>query len=222
MKTVAFMPIKLNNERLPGKNIKPFSDGTPVLQLAQKTVLSLMGRCVIDEFFVFCSDKKVMDYCLPGTAYLGRADSLDARETIGTDIYAAFLDAVIADVYILIHATSPFVSGEHISQCIEAVLHGGYDSAFCAKKLQNFLWQDNRPLNFNLSKPPRTQDMNPIYMELSTPYVFTRDCFVKNNARTGVNPYICECTEIEAIDIDYPEDFALADLVYMNMIKAGN
>ena len=28
MKTVAFVPIKLNNERLPGKNLKKFSDGT--------------------------------------------------------------------------------------------------------------------------------------------------------------------------------------------------
>ena len=27
MKTVAFVPIKLNNERLPGKNIKPFTNG---------------------------------------------------------------------------------------------------------------------------------------------------------------------------------------------------
>lgn len=29
MKTVVLLPIKLNNQRVPGKNIKKFSDGTP-------------------------------------------------------------------------------------------------------------------------------------------------------------------------------------------------
>ena len=29
MKTVAFVPVKLNNERLPGKNTKPFHNGNP-------------------------------------------------------------------------------------------------------------------------------------------------------------------------------------------------
>ena len=28
MKTVAFVPIKLNNQRTPGKNIKKFDDGS--------------------------------------------------------------------------------------------------------------------------------------------------------------------------------------------------
>ena len=29
MKTVALIPIKLGSKRVPGKNIKPFFDGTP-------------------------------------------------------------------------------------------------------------------------------------------------------------------------------------------------
>ena len=31
MKTVAFVPIKLNNERLPGKNTKCFINGKPLI-----------------------------------------------------------------------------------------------------------------------------------------------------------------------------------------------
>lgn len=30
LKTIAFVPLKLNNERLPGKNTKSLSDGTPL------------------------------------------------------------------------------------------------------------------------------------------------------------------------------------------------
>ena len=31
MKTVALIPIKLGSKRIPGKNIKPFFDGTPLI-----------------------------------------------------------------------------------------------------------------------------------------------------------------------------------------------
>ena len=31
-KIVAMVPVKLNSERVKGKNIRPFSDGTPLIQ----------------------------------------------------------------------------------------------------------------------------------------------------------------------------------------------
>lgn len=221
MKTVAFFPIKLNNERTPGKNIKPFSDGTPLMSFVQKALVELKNEGVIDEVYCFCSKEEVRPYLLDGVELLIRPESLDCKETKGTQIYEAFVDMVDADVYLLAHATSPFVTAEHIAECVQHVQSGEFDSAFCAKKIQNFLWQDNYPLNFELDNPPRTQDMKPIYMELSTPYVFTREGFRKYHSRSGRHPYICEASEVEAIDIDYPEDFELADAVYSGLIKKG-
>lgn len=40
MTTTLFMPIKLNNQRMPGKNTARFDDGTPLLQVALRTALS--------------------------------------------------------------------------------------------------------------------------------------------------------------------------------------
>ena len=48
MKIVACIPIKLNSQRVPGKNIKLFSDGTPLMHLIQKTLLQVRG---IDEIY---------------------------------------------------------------------------------------------------------------------------------------------------------------------------
>lgn len=219
MKTVAFFPIKLNNERTPGKNIKPFSDGTLLINFVQKTLIELKKRGTVDEVYCFCSKEEVIPYLIDGVKFLERPESLDQKETKGTQIYETFVNMVDADVYVLAHATSPFVTADHIDDCVKKVQSGEYDSAFCAKKIQNFLWEDNKPLNFEIDNPPRTQDMKPIYMELSTPYVFTREGFKKYHSRSGVKPYICEASEIEAIDIDYPEDFDLANVVYTSLIK---
>ena len=49
MKVVAMIPIKLNNERVPGKNIKKFSDGTPLMSLIQRACMGAekVGLCLL-------------------------------------------------------------------------------------------------------------------------------------------------------------------------------
>ena len=49
-------------------------------------------------------------------------------------------------------------------------------------------------------------------------YVFTKGSFIKNNRRLGIKPYIHEVGKIEAMDIDYPEDFDIANAVYKEII----
>ena len=98
-------------------------------------------------------------------------------------------------------------------QCILAVQSGEYDSAFCAAKLQDYLWQDGKPLNFDATNVPRTQDLKPIYQETSGVYVFTKEVFLKHKRRIGINPFIKEVTIKESVDIDNPEDFDFAEVL---------
>jgi CMP-N-acetylneuraminic acid synthetase len=221
MKIISFIPIKLNSSRLPGKNTKRFEDGTPLMSLVQATLLELKNGGLIDAVYIYASDEAVKGFILPGAEFLRRPARLDGNGVRGAQIYSEFVKAVEADIYVLAHATSPFVAREHIAECVERVRDGSHDSAFCAKRIQNFLWKGGRPLNFELGDPPRTQDMEPVHMELSTPYVFTRKGFCELGGRTGRFPYICECSEIEAIDIDYAEDFELAGLVYERKLKGS-
>jgi CMP-N-acetylneuraminic acid synthetase len=218
MKTVCFIPIKLNNERTPGKNLKKFSDGTPLIHLVEKNVL---GVKEIDDIYVYCSNDSIEEYILEGIKYLKRPTYLDTSSTRCNDIIKAFVDTIDADIYVMAHATSPFVTSEHIQTCVDAVKSGEYDSAYAAVKMQNFIWYQDKPLNFSISNNLRTQDMEPIWVELSTPFVFTKDAYRVYGGRTGKKPYRCECTSIEGIDIDYPEDFELANLVYGSSLFRG-
>ena len=53
MKVALFIPIKLNNQRLPGKNIMDLA-GRPVCDYLFQTVSQLKE---IDERYVYCSDE---------------------------------------------------------------------------------------------------------------------------------------------------------------------
>jgi CMP-N-acetylneuraminic acid synthetase len=219
MKIAAFVPIKLNNERAPGKNIKRFDDGTPLLTHFLKTLVQVKE---IDELYVFCSKEEVSEYLIPGVAFLQRPEHLDTREATPQDIIKSFMSKVQADIYLVCHCTSPFVKPERVSECIQKVCHEGYDSAFTGEKLQRLMWHQGEPLNFDAAAVPRTQDLPVYYNEVSAAYVFKRETFEKLNRRVGVNPYICEVSGVECVDIDYPEDFEIANAIYMHILRKGD
>ena len=216
MKTVALLPIKMNNQRVPGKNTKRFDDGTPLMTLIQKACLNAKR---IDEIYVYCSNEEVKEYIVPGVKYIKRPEFLDTDKANSNDIIREFIKTVDADIYVETHATGPFTKSESIDACVNAVATGDYDSAFMAKKIQEFLWQNGSAMNFDIQHFPRTQDLIPIYSEAPGAYVFTKETFEKYGRRVGIRPYIHEVSEIESRDIDYPEDFDIANAIYMSIIK---
>ena len=184
MKTVALIPIKLGSKRVPGKNIKPFFDGTPLMHFIQKACLKAEN---IDEVYIYCSDDAVQEYVLPGVKYLKRPEFLDGDDKNANDIIGEFMKHVDADIYVNAHTT--------------------------------FMWQDGKPINFNPDYFPRTQDLPLIYGETSIAYVFTKESFLKHHRRLGIHPFIKEVDKIEAMDIDYPEDFEICNAIYKEMLK---
>ena len=221
MRTVAFVPIKLNNERLPGKNLKRFSDGTPLIRVILDKLVLLKGDC-IDEIYCYCSNEEIVSYLPESVTWLQRPKFLDDKFCKGRAIYEEFVKTITANVYVLCHATAPFTTIDHIKECIEAVQSGKYKSAFAGQKHQTFIWKDGKPFNFDLSNPPRTQDIECFYTENPSPYVFTKESFEENHARSNINPYIVECSAIECVDIDDSDDFELADAVWGFINKRGD
>lgn len=219
MNVIACVPIKLNNERLKNKNLKEFYDGTPLIHLILKT---LIKSKFIDDVYVFCSDEQIIKHLPKGVKFLKREEILDLDAATPQDIINSFTSKIDASIYVFSHATSPFISLKSINLCITKVLERKHDSAFTVEKIQKLLWKENRAFNFNKKNIPRTQDLDIIYAEVSAAYVFTREVFTRFNSRIGQTPYLCEVSKIEAIDIDYPIDFEIANSIYKYLLKKGD
>lgn len=218
MKTIAIVPMKLNNRRLPQKNTKAFTNGKPLCYYILSTLLTVEG---MDEVYVYCSNPDIQEFIPEGVKYLKRSESLDQDTTSMTEVLACFTKEVSADVYVMTHTTAPFISRESIKKGLDAVLSGEYDSAFAAKKLQDFLWKDGVPFNYRLESIPRTQDLPVMYEETSGFYIYKKEVMSAYNRRIGEKPYIVEVGEIEGIDIDEMEDFVIADAIYNYRLLSG-
>lgn len=206
MKIVAFVPIKLNSQRLPHKNILPIG-GKPLCAHICNTLLSAEG---IDETYVYCSDEKVVQYLPDGIRFLQRDSRLDGDLVKGKEIYERFIDTVNADIYILAHTTSPFIRKESIEAALGKVMSGEYDSAFSAERKQTFCWYQGKPVNYDLTDVPRTQDMEPVWVETSAFFIFRKEIFTVHGRRIGFHPYIQEVSGMETVDIDTRADYDLA------------
>lgn len=218
MKIVAVVPMKLNNQRLPQKNTKRFTDGEPLCHYILSTLLTVDG---IDEIYVYCSNPAIKEFIPRGVRYLTRSVSLDKDTTKINEVLQCFAKDVPADIYVMTHATAPFVTKASIEKGMQAILSGEYDSAFAVRKLQDFLWKDGEPFNYELSNIPRTQDLPTLFEETSGFYIYKGDIMTSLNRRIGNRPCLVEVDEIESVDIDEAQDFMIADAIYSHIMRGG-
>ena len=123
-----------------------------------------------------------------------------------------------SDIYIQTHSTSPLLSIKSLDSAIEKMINKStdFDSIFSVTKIKTrFYDKQGIPFNHDPTELIRTQDLEPIFEENSGFYIFTKTSF-KNaaNKRIGLKPLMFEIDKIEAIDIDDPSDFIIAEAIH--------
>ena len=214
-----FLPCRLGSERIPQKNTKDFSGiKGGLLKVKLNTLLNVSA---IDSIVVSTNDKEVIDIA---KSFKNNKIVLDvrpedlARSSTSTDDVVKYVPTVIKAPHILwTHVTSPFISVSTFEKAIEKYFKAdAYDSLMTVNKIQTFLWDKEKPINYDRSveKWPRTQTLPELYEINSGFFINSRESYLKHQDRIGVNPYLYITESYESMDIDWPEDFQLAELIY--------
>jgi CMP-N-acetylneuraminic acid synthetase len=205
-KVVAFVPMKMTNERLPNKHLLPLA-GRPLLVHVFESLLRINGLAAI---YAWTSDASARRYLPEGVHFLKRDPRFDGREVKGLELFDGFAAHVSADLYLLAHATAPFLRAATMRRGLEGVLSGEHDSALSVRRIQTYCWYDGRPVNYQPTDMVRTQDLRPVFVETSGFYLYSRDDIRRRHRRIGDRPLFVEVCGWEAIDIDWPEDYEMA------------
>ncbi|SHF22607.1 Regulator of RNase E activity RraA [Marinitoga hydrogenitolerans DSM 16785] len=210
MKVVAFLPVKGTSSRIKSKNLK-LIDGKP---LFIHTLEKLIECDFIDEVYLDSESEEVFG----AASYLDfikmkRDPSLATNKTDGHMLFFNEAKKVEADIYIQILCTSPFIKKETIKKGIEILINKKeYDSVVLVRKEKLYLWDKKGP-KYNLEKIPNSFDLEDTIIETMGLYITRKHVALDYKRRIGKNPYLLEAEAIEAIDINYPEDFKLAEYV---------
>jgi len=216
-KVVSFIPIKLNNQRLPGKNLMNLA-GRPLCDYIFQTISQVKN---IDEKYIYCSDEQIKKYIPKELTFMKRDRYLDGFQVKGLEIIDYFIRDVDADIYVLTHVTQPFTRAQSIQNALDKVLYEGYDSAFSCTCIQDYCWYEGKPFNYDMQDIVTTQKLEPIYMETGAFFIFRKEVFTELHQRIGKNPYMYVIDPFEAVDIDTAEDFEFAKVVAEYYKKTG-
>lgn len=117
------------------------------------------------------------------------------------------------DILLTLEPTSPFRTPELIDQCIDIFKTTDADSVIGVVETRSCYGKiiDGRFEFLIPGQPRRRQDRKPLYKESSTIYGTRAETLVRKRSVLGDNLYALVVSEIEAIDINTPLDFQLAE-----------
>ena len=218
-KIVALLPMKGNSERVPNKNLKDFC-GMPLYHAVLCTLLKskFISQVIINtdsediksDIKIHFKDKVII-HDRPKEI---QGDFVSMNKILENDISRCH-----ADLYVQTHSTNPMLKTESLDKAIEFMLNRQIeevDSIFSVTKIQTRLYDEHgNAVNHDPQNLLRTQDLAPFYEENSNFYIFTKDSFNSSSGkRIGIKPKMFEIDKLEAIDIDVPQDFIIAESLY--------
>jgi CMP-N-acetylneuraminic acid synthetase len=215
MKIVAFIPYWLNyktGEFDKHKNLKKLGGK----YLIDYSIELLNSISQIEETIVYCSEKSIHNYIDNKLDYtfLARDKKLDNLNISIDEIILSFIKDYDADIYILLHPNSPFISRSTLEECLSKVTTTSNDSAFTAYEFKKLAWYQNTPLNYILNViTPKLEDLDPVIVEQSSLYIFSKESFKKHHKRIGIKPFIKHINHFEGLEILTYEDYEIAELI---------
>jgi N-acylneuraminate cytidylyltransferase len=220
---VFFIPTRKGSERVVSKNTRKFSNidgGLLGLKLKQILNLNLDFPIVLST-----NDENSIEVALKlkesRINIIERPEQLCLSSTNINEFINYIPTIFDRNKHVFwLHTTTPFVNEDSYLKAVKLYqnLEEPYDSLISVTKIQQFLWdpESNECLNYDRSslKWPRTQDLKVLYEINHAFYINSIENYLKLKDRIGAKPYYFELDKLQSFDIDWEEDFIIAEKIF--------
>lgn len=224
---IAVIPARGGSKRIPRKNVRPFA-GAPMISYPIRAAL---GSGAVESVFVTTDDPEI---AAAAEKYGAKAPFLRSAELSGDFVTSteAVADAVrrlralgedVSEV-LCIYATAPFVEPSDITGAYELWKRSGADYclSMCA---YDFPWQRACRIDGNGIAVPldrksimmRSQDLEPRFHDAGAFYWASGSVWMSGKSPWETSSAAFLMPESRVLDIDTPEDFRKAELMYRAM-----
>lgn len=214
-RVVAFVHAKGSSERVPGKNLRVLGDRP----LFCHAIAIARAASLVDEVVIDSDHDGILSLGeAHGATALRRPVRLASNSTTGDEL--AHWQACArpgAEIVLQVIPTAPFLAPASVDRAIamldaDPALH----SVAGVSSDTLYLWRDGQPAYFDAEgRIPNSTELEPLVWETTGLYA-NRAAFVRSQGRRmdarNVRPL--QLSRLEAIDINTPEDFEFAALVW--------
>jgi CMP-N-acetylneuraminic acid synthetase len=218
-----FLPCRSGSQRVKNKNIKKFHNHK--FGLFELKINQLLKIKYIKKIIVSTDDKKIIQFL---TKFNHQKIKLDIRpkhlatNKTKTDSLINYVSKLFDknDHILWTHVTSPFFDDKEYNKAIKLykINLKKNDSLMGVTKIQDFIFDKNKPINFNPKKIkwPNTQTLKKLYMVNNSIFISSKKNYIKFKNRIGKRPFLMEIEKIKSFDVDWPEDFRIAENIQKN------
>lgn len=219
MKITAVIPIRSGSQRVKDKNLRPFAD-TNLMELKINTLLKVPELTSIVVNTNSDLAIRIVEECYSKRVGIHRREEYYASsQCSGSEFFRHLGEVTDTDIFVYCPCTSPFIKPQTISRCInQFLLSPDYDCLATVSSVKEFMWLDGNPINYDPEHAPNSQDLPNIVALNFGVTVVKKEDLIKNCNIIGKKPQFVLTDEIEAIDIDTPLDFYVAEQLYKKMI----
>lgn len=219
MKITAVIPIRTGSQRVKDKNLRPFGD-TNLMELKIKTLLQVPE---LTSIVVNTNSEEAIN--IVNKRYRGgvkthrREEYYASSQCSGSEFFRHLGEVTDTDIFVYCPCTSPFIKPQTISQCINQFLSSSeYDCLATVSSVKDFLWLNGKPMNYDPSHAPNSQDLPDVVALNFGVTVVKKEDLIRNSNIIGKKPQFVKTDDIEAIDIDTPLDFYIAEQLYKKLV----
>ncbi len=214
MKIAAFLPAKGSSNRIPNKNVM-LLDGEPLFLRSLKKLLSIK---LIDEVYLDTESHEIIELASEVKCkILTRDISLASNKTDGHQLFYNEAIQTDADIYVQLLGTSPFIKPETIEKGINILIkENKYDSVVAVRKEKQYRWEKSKP-TYDINRIPNSDELEDAIIESMGLYIVRKEAAHSTKRRIGNNPYLLEIDPIESVDVNWPADFELANLIAIGL-----
>ena len=209
-KVTAIVPVRKGSQRVKNKNIKPFG-GSSLLEIKLDKLLKLKSRL---QDIVVTSDcpemlQKAKDM---GVAAHERDPYFAGSQASKSEFFDNLSTITDCENIMYSPVTCPFISLETYEECLKEFERS--ESVVTVKPVKHHLWLNGKPLNYNLTNSPNSQDLPDIYQITYGVCLLSRKQMKTHRNVVTKNPTFKVLNEIESMDIDTEFDFMMAETLY--------
>jgi CMP-N-acetylneuraminic acid synthetase len=218
-----FLPTRMGSQRVKNKNTRKFSrfeGGVFELKLLQLRESKKIQEIIIStndpECIQIAEKARLIDNRIK---IIERPNHLCLDETNLEDLIEYVSTLTELDHILWGHATTPMVDSQVYDEAISCYfkeIKNGYDSLVGVSKIQNFILNNSGEIINNTSdqKWPRTQDLEPIFEINHAVFLTSKKIYRSDKNRLGSFPKLFVIDKIISCDIDWEEDFLMAESLY--------
>ena len=212
---VAVVTVRKGSQRVKNKNFKLFAKKNLLIHKIE--VLKKINE--LDDIIINTDSSKAISIAKKlKVSFFKREDYYASSECSNSEFWSNIAKHTDSKYIMFTHCTNPMIKENTYRDFIKIFLKNKdkFDSFNSVSEVKEFLFKNKKPINFNPTKTPNSQNLPDIVkLNFAINILLTKQMF-KTKTLIGKKPYFYKLNQVEGYDINTPLEFSFAEHLFVS------